>query len=170
MAVAAFGSSEYICRAKYMIATMRKYCFTLLAAAVAGAMLSAPEQAMAQTCRVKCGRTPSGAPAYKEVYEYDYVSEKPTFPGGDSRLVSFINGERQYPADAYRRGISGRVTCSFVVNSDGSVSDIHVLKGVEPSLNEEAVRIFSRMPSWTPGKIKGQPVPVRVIWPVPFRL
>lgn len=123
----------------------------------------------AQTCRVATGVRADGSLKFKEVYEYDYVDVKPTFPGGDSHLVNFINKTRRYPASAYQHGVEGRVTCSFVVNADGSVSNIAVLKGVEPSLNQEAVRIFSKMPDWEPGKINGQPVPVRVIWPVPFR-
>lgn len=126
-------------------------------------------RAGAQTCRVNCGTTAGGAIAYIEVYEYDYVMDKPTFPGGDSQLVRFINEHRTYPREAYRKGVQGRVTCSFVVNTDGSVSNIQVLKGVEKSLNEEAKRIFAKMPQWTPGRIDGVPVPVRVIWAVPFR-
>ena len=93
----------------------------------------------AQTCRVKAGNGASGAKVYMEVYEYDYVKKKPSFPGGDAKLVAFINENRQYPAEAYKKGIQGRVTCSFVVNTDGSVSHISILKGVEHSLNQEAI-------------------------------
>lgn len=125
--------------------------------------------ATAQTCRVKSGRASNGGCAYMEVFEYDYVTDKPFFPGGDGELVEYINKTRQYPAEAYRKGIQGRVTCAFVVNTDGSVSHISVLRGVDPSLNQEAIRIFSKMPDWTPGKHDGHVVPVRVIWSVPFR-
>lgn len=106
---------------------------------------------------------------YREVYEYDYVWEKPSFPGGDDKLMRFINKNRKYPKAAYKAGIQGRVVCSFIVNCDGAVSDIQVFKGVENSLNDEAVRIFSLMPKWSPGRINGIPVPVRVIRAVPFR-
>lgn len=123
----------------------------------------------AQTVRVRAGNGTSGCKAYLEVYEYDYVNQKPVFPGGDSKLVAFINKTRRYPAKAYKKGIQGRVTCSFVVNTDGSVSHISILKGVEHSLNQEAIRIMSKMPEWIPGKHEGQTVPVRVIWSVPFR-
>ncbi len=123
----------------------------------------------AQTCRVNCGKSVNGHLVYKEVFEYDFVQEKPSFPGGDSKLIGFINDTRCYPADAYKKGVQGRVTCAFIVNADGSVSDIKVLKGVEPSLNREALRIFSLMPEWIPGKIDGRPVPVRVIRSIPFR-
>lgn len=122
-----------------------------------------------QTCRVKAGNSAGGVKAYLEVYEYDYVKEKPMFPGGNSQLVAFINSNRQYPEEAYRKGIQGRVTCSFVVNTDGTVSHISILRGVEPSLNQEALRIMSKMPEWKPGKHEGKCVPVRVVWSVPFR-
>lgn len=126
-------------------------------------------KANAQTCRVNAGCTPTGTMTYIEVYEYDYVSEKPSFPGDDSQLMTFINEHRRYPQEAYKRGIEGRVTCSFVVNADGSISHISVLRGVEPSLNKEAVRILSEMPEWIPGRLNGKAVPTRVVRSVPFR-
>ncbi len=129
-----------------------------------------PTEISAQKCRIKCGRSETGTEIYREVFEYDFVSEKPMFPGGGSKLVCFINHNRRYPEEAYRRRVQGRVTCSFVINPDGSVSDVRVLKGVEPSLNQEAIRIIESMPLWSPGKIDGRPVPVRVVWPVPFRI
>ncbi len=125
--------------------------------------------AKAQTCRVNSGYSANGCVNYLEVYEFDYVEVKPEFPGGGQSLVNFINDHRRYPAEAYARGAEGRVTCSFVVNTDGSVSNIKVIKGVENSLNNEAIRILSKMPAWSPGKIEDQPVPVRVICAVPFR-
>lgn len=124
---------------------------------------------VAQTYRVRAGNGGNGEKAYMEVYEYDYVTQKPVFPGGTAKLVAFINKNRRYPAEAYKKGIQGRVTCSFVVNVDGSVSHISILKGVEHSLNKEALRIMGKMPEWTPGVLDGQTVPVRVIWSVPFR-
>lgn len=128
-----------------------------------------PNEAMAQMCRIRCGFNNSGGVVFKEVYEYDYVDEKPEYPGSDTALMKFINENRNYPKNAYRHGVEGRVICSFVVNADGKVSNIEVIKGVESSLNAEAVRILSLMPDWHPGKIGGRAVPVRVIHPVPFR-
>lgn len=124
--------------------------------------------ASAQTFRV-AGEMANGVRTYIEVYEYDYVSEKPSFPGGDEMLMHYINEERRYPAKAYKEGVQGRVTCSFVVNTDGSVSHVRVLRGVEQSLNQEAVRLIRMMPTWRPGKLDGQTVPVRVIYAVAFR-
>ena len=136
-----------------------------------GASLSLPfsPAAEAQTFRVTTGISVNGNPNYIEVYEYDFVEKKPQFPGGGQKMVSFINEHRRYPAEAYARGIEGRVMCSFVLHPDGAISHISVLRGVEPSLNREAVRIISKMPSWEPGSISGQAVPVRVVCAVPFR-
>ena len=104
-----------------------------------------------------------------DVYEYDFVDVQPQFPGGERALMNYINQTREYPYHAYHNKIQGRVVCSFVVNIDGSISNVEVIKGVEESLNREAVRILGRMPEWTPGRINGQPVPTRVVWSVPFR-
>lgn len=137
---------------------------------LAGILISAGATPIcAQTCRVNIGSTNTGTISYIEVYEYDYVTEKPSFPGGDDLLMKFINNNREYPKAAYEKGIQGRVTCSFVVNADGSISHISVLRGVEPSLNKEAMRVLSKMPEWNPGKLNGQAVPTRVVWSVPFR-
>lgn len=122
-----------------------------------------------QTCRVSVGQCLNGASAYMEVYEYDYVEVKPEFPGGRQSMLNYVNENRNYPSEAYTSGIEGRVICSFVVNSDGKVSNVSIIKGVEDSLNEEAVRLLSNMPCWSPGQIAGQLVPVRVVYCVPFR-
>ncbi len=103
------------------------------------------------------------------VYEYDFVDRQPQFPGGDNAMIRFINNERRYPKKAYREGIEGRVLCSFIVNEDGTISHISVLRGVEESLNREAVRIISQMPPWIAGEIDNTPVPVYCIIPIPFR-
>lgn len=110
------------------------------------------------------------AQASIRVYEYDNVDHQPHFPGGDSALLRFINHERRYPATAYHKGIEGRVLCTFVVHEDGSISHISVMRGVEHSLDREAVRVISQMPNWSAGSIDGQKVPVLCILPIPFRL
>lgn len=133
------------------------------------AMAAYPCHTPAQTCRVNIGVGSDGSVTYKEVYEFDFVEEKPEFPGGGSHLVDFINRNRRYPPEAYAEGVQGRVMCSFVINTDGSVTNISVIKGVEPTLNTEAVRVLSQMPDWSPGKINGTQVPVRVVCTVPFR-
>lgn len=146
---------------------MKAHIILFLFGAITASILSS--EASAQTCRITSGVNANGRLVYREVYEYDYVDDKPQFPGGGSALLNYINETRRYPADAYSRGIEGRVTCAFVINTDGKVSDVTVLRGVEQTLNKEAVRILSKIPDWTPGKIDGQLVPVRVICAVPFR-
>lgn len=138
---------------------------SLILTAAAGGILDV----RAQTCRISCTSATPGHTCIKEVYEYDFVTEKPSFPGGSSSLLEFLNSNRKYPEEAYKKKVQGRVTCQFIVNADGSVSDIQLLRGVHPSLNREAIRLFSIMPEWKPGRHKGKAVPVRVIWSVPFR-
>ncbi len=125
--------------------------------------------ARAQTCRVSVGNSADGMQTYREVFEYDYVEEKPTFPGGNEALLDYINKNRHYPADAYEQGIEGRVTCSFVVNSNGNISNIKVIRGCHKSLNKEAIRLLAEMPCWHPGRHLSHCVPVRVVHSIPFR-
>ena len=104
-----------------------------------------------------------------DVYEYDFVDVQPQFPGGERALMNYINQTREYPYHAYHNKIQGRVVCSFVVNIDGSISNVEVIKGVEESLNREAVRVISHMPKWKVGRIGGEVVPVHCILPIAFR-
>lgn len=106
----------------------------------------------------------------EKVYDLWYVDEEPRFPGGERGLLRYINAHREYPQEAYENGISGRVLCSFTISSDGSVSDVQVIRGVEASLDREAVRVISGMPRWTPALISDQAVPVYYVLPIPFRL
>lgn len=105
-----------------------------------------------------------------EVYEYEMVDEPPMFPRGNNALVQYINSSRRYPAEAYKNKIHGRVLCSFIVQPDGEVTHINVLRGVEPTLDREAVRVLDSMPNWRAGSIGGNKVPVYCILPVTFRL
>lgn len=104
------------------------------------------------------------------VYESDYVDVQPQFPGGDCALTNFINKTRHYPYNAYHKRIQGRVLCSFIVNSDGTVSHISVVRGVNDELNREAVRVISEMPKWHAGRHSGNSVAVRCLLPIAFRL
>ena len=113
--------------------------------------------------------TPRSVTKYVEVYEYDYVDVQPQFPGGEVALVEYINNQRRYPVDAYSSNIQGRVLCSFVVNEDGSISHATIIRGVEPSLNQEALRLISEMPRWEAGKVANRSVPVHYILPIVFR-
>ena len=101
---------------------------------------------------------------------FTVVEKAPSFPGGDTEMMKFVNGAIRYPVIAQENGIQGRVICSFVVNSDGSVVDIEVVRGVDPSLDREAVRVLGTMPRWSPGEQRGKPVRVKYIMPIHFRL
>lgn len=125
--------------------------------------------ASAQTCKVSAGISRDGLQSFQEVFEYDFVDEKPSFPGGNEALLDYINKNRKYPAEAYQQGIEGRVTCSFVVNADGNISHIKVIKGCNKLLNMEAIRLLAQMPAWRPGRHLSHCVPVRVVHCIPFR-
>lgn len=101
---------------------------------------------------------------------YDVVDEDARFPGGVVALLQYINQSLRYPAKAYEDGIQGRVLCSFIIEKNGHVSDVRVLRGVEPSLDDEAVRVISEMPLWSPGILQGQIVRSRYIMPIVFRI
>ena len=106
-----------------------------------------------------------------EVYEFDYVDIQPQFPGGERGLINFINKTREYPYHAYKNRIQGRVLCSFIVGTDGRVSDVRVIRSAgDESLNREAIRVISKMPKWSVGKVGDHAVPVRVVLPIAFRL
>ena len=101
---------------------------------------------------------------------FTVVEKQPEFPGGTAELFKYLSKAIKYPVIAQENGIQGRVVCSFVVNRDGSIVDIQVMRGVDPSLDKEAIRVISEMPKWKPGEQRGKPVRVRFILPVQFRL
>ena len=101
---------------------------------------------------------------------YDVVEQMPSFPGGISGLMTYLNQNIRYPAEAQEICVQGRVVVRFVVEKDGHISDVTVLRSVEPSLDKEAIRVVKNMPRWTPGKQGGEPVRVRFTVPVSFRL
>ena len=101
---------------------------------------------------------------------FDIVEQQPLFPGGQSALMQFLHDNIKYPVVAQENGVQGRVTVQFVVEKDGSITDVHVLRGVDPSLDKEAVRVVKSMPRWTPGKQNGTTVRVNYRLPVLFRL
>lgn len=102
---------------------------------------------------------------------FTLVEEKPKFMGGDANTFSkWVNSHLQYPEIAKENGIQGRVTLQFTVNTDGTVSNVTVLRGVDSSLDKEAVRIVSSSPKWTPGKQRDRAVKVSYTFPVIFQL
>lgn len=101
---------------------------------------------------------------------FTVVEEMPSFPGGLQELMKFISKEVKYPAEAQEKGIQGRVILSMVIDKEGNVNDIKVLRGVDPLLDNEAIRVIKSMPKWTPGKQKGKAVNVKYTIPVSFKL
>ncbi|MCH4181827.1 MAG: TonB family protein [Prevotella sp.] len=101
---------------------------------------------------------------------FDVVEQMPSFPGGNSALMSYLNSNVKYPVVAQENGVQGRVVISFVVEKDGSITDVQVVKSVDPSLDREASRVVRSMPRWNPGKQNGQAVRVKYDVPVSFRL
>ena len=98
------------------------------------------------------------------------VEQMPEFPGGEKALFEYLGKNIKYPPMAKEAHIEGKVYLSFVVKSDGSISDVKVLRGIKGGCNEEAVRVVSSMPSWKPGKQAGKSVPVQYNLPINFTL
>ena len=103
-------------------------------------------------------------------YMPESVDEQPCFPGGEGAMIQFINKERRYPRSAYENAIEGRVLCSFIVEPDGRITNVEVVRSVDESLDREAMRVIQNMPRWEPGHIGGNKVPVYCLLPIPFRL
>jgi protein TonB len=109
-------------------------------------------------------------PKEEETKVFDVVEQMPSFPGGDAELMKYLNTHMKYPVVAEENGIQGRVICTFVVERDGSITDVKVIKSVDPSLDKEAIRVLKSMPKWIPGKQNGSAVRVKYTVPVTFRL
>ena len=108
------------------------------------------------------------APQEDEIFMV--VEDMPEPPGGIAELMKFLGKNIKYPTIAQENGIQGRVVVEFVVNRDGSIVDPKVVRGVDPSLDKEAVRVIMSMPKWKPGKQGGKTVRVKYTVPVTFRL
>lgn len=107
----------------------------------------------------------------EEAIPFQLVEQKPSFNGGDANEFSkWVNSKLVYPEIAKENGVQGRVTLQFTVNADGSVSNVKVLRGVDSSLDKEAVRVVSSSPKWKPGKQRDRAVKVTYTFPVIFQL
>lgn len=98
------------------------------------------------------------------------VEQMPTFPGGEGELNAFISKNLKYPVTAQENGIQGRVTIRFVVTASGDISDVKVMRGIDPACDKEAVRVVKSMPKWVAGKQNGRNVAVYFTLPIVFRL
>ena len=112
----------------------------------------------------------STAQTKKNNMVYDVVEVMPQYPGGQIAMLKYIMENIKYPEQAMKEGIQGRVTVRFIVEKDGSISDVKPVLSVHPLLNKEAVRVVKSMPKWSPGKHNGKPVRVRFNLPVMFKL
>ena len=101
---------------------------------------------------------------------FDKVEVMPEYPGGMTAMIDFMIQNVKYPKEAEKQKLEGRTLVSFIVEKDGSLSEIEVLKSSHPLLDNEALRVVGEMPKWKPGQQKGKPVRVRFVLPVSFAL
>ena len=101
---------------------------------------------------------------------FEKVEDMPEFPGGEQAMMDFVGKNVQYPKEAMEKEISGRVLVGFIVEKDGSVNEVKIVRGIGGGCDEEAVRVVKAMPKWKPGKEKGKPVRVSYMMPIFFKL
>ena len=106
----------------------------------------------------------------KEEKVFEIVEQPPSFPGGEAAMYEWLSNNINYPVIAQENNIQGRVTCQFVVGRNGEIEDVRVVRGVDASLDKEAIRVIKSMPKWIPGKQGGNAVKVRYTLPVQFKL
>ena len=123
---------------------------------------------LAKSVKKEKANNPDMTPDKNGVYQI--VEEMPKFPGGEDALMDYVSKNVVYPKEAQEKGISGRVFVGFIVEKDGSVSDVKVLRGIGGGCDEEAVRVISGLPKWKPGKQEGKPVRVSYQMPINFKL
>lgn len=101
---------------------------------------------------------------------FTIVEQWPQYTGGENAMNDFLNKNLTYPKQALRQGIQGKVWLGFIVNKEGKVSDVEVLRGIGGGCDEEAVRVIKLMPDWIPGRQSGKPVSVKYKFPINFTL
>ena len=106
----------------------------------------------------------------KEKVYHQVVGQQPSFPGGREELFKYLTYNVKYPIDATKNKIEGRILVTFVVEHDGSISNVNVANSVYPSLDKESIRVVSGMSKWIPGKVNGKTVRVKYTIPITFRL
>ena len=113
---------------------------------------------------------PNGMEVEKTEKAFDVVEQMPQYPGGPAALMQFLAQNIRYPEEAHKAGVQGRVIVSFVVETDGSISEAKAVKSVSSELDAEALRVINCMPNWIPGRQNGEAVRVKYVVPVTFRL
>ena len=145
-------------------AAWKKLFLLLLLPLLAGSTLLLAERAVPAAVELP-------EPPPEEPVKYSLLEAKPRFQDGDAGQFShWVNENLHYPQEAVKDSLQGRVTLQFTIEKDGSVTDVHVLRGCAPVLDEEAIRVVSQSPKWTPGYINGEPVRVVYNFPVLFQL
>ena len=143
------------------------------AATPASAVAELPVQRAESVAREAEAQPEAGAPEAVAPGDddkvYDIVEQQPEFPGGPSAMAKWLGDNIKYPAEAAKNNIQGRVIVQFVVGSDGTVGGAKIMRGVDPLLDQEALRVINAMPKWTPGKQDGKVVAVKYTIPVTFR-
>ena len=145
--------------------------------ALLGGLLALASTATAQTASIlpvphpEAGAASSAAPAAGPAASTIYFAadEMPAFPGGAAAMLQFLSRKLQYPSEALDRQLSGKVHVTFVVDPEGHLHDPRVVRGLSAGLDDEALRLIRIMPWWTPGRVQGRPVWVRVTLPIVFR-
>ena len=159
-------------------AAWKKLFLLLLLPLLAGTTLLLAERVTPATDVIPLAEEPVVAPSEvlpepppEEPVKYSLLEAKPRFQDGDVGQFSYwVNQNLKYPQEAVKDSLQGRVTLQFTIEKDGSVTDVRVLRGCAPILDEEAVRVVSQSPKWTPGYVKGEPVRVVFNFPVVFQL
>ena len=121
-------------------------------------------------CSSLYARSQDRATPKDSVYTLEQVEVQPDFPGGTQAMYKWMADNTQYPEEALDKDIQGKVYVQFVVETDGHIDHVTLLRGCNPLLNEEAVRVIGQMPAWQPGRMTSGAVPVKVIVPIDFKL
>lgn len=134
--------------------------------AIAAAVLTAGTT----VCHAQTSQSQQTEQKQEPVYEQDKVEQKAEFTGGMMKQIEFMMQNLKYPKEAEKDGVSGTVRVHFIVEKDGTLTDVKVPDSVHKALDAEAIRLVKAMPKWTPAKIKGKPVRSKMMLPVQFRL
>ena len=134
--------------------------------AIAAAVLTAGTT----VCHAQTSQSQQTEQKQEPVYEQDKVEQKAEFTGGMMKQIEFMMQNLKYPKEAEKDGASGTVRVHFIVEKDGTLTDVKVPDSVHAALDAEAIRLVKAMPKWTPAKIKGKPVRSKMVLPVQFRL
>ena len=134
--------------------------------AIAAAVLTAGTT----VCHAQTSQSQQTEQKQEPVYEQDKVEQKAEFTGGMMKQIEFMMQNLKYPKEAEKDGVSGTVRVHFIVEKDGTLTDVKVPDSVHPALDAEGIRLVKAMPKWTPAKVKGKAVRSKMVLPVQFRL